>query len=136
MFSIDPEENACGIEEEGVSDAEDDVGDAIAVEVLRAEIEASRIEINHGHSRSGTVVTAASLSYTHKRSRQLKAQLVFDVRWVEMRHAGINLRPQRRPLFSFQGLSSGPGSPVALQSQIQSLTSRDSSMSSWENVQS
>lgn len=45
MAPVEPEENACGVEDDGVGDADDDVGYAIAIEVLRAEVETAWVEV-------------------------------------------------------------------------------------------
>ena len=47
MFSIYPGKEACRVEEEGVYDDDDDVGDAIAIEILRSKVKATRIEVHH-----------------------------------------------------------------------------------------
>ena len=47
MLAVYPGEEARGVEEEGVDDDEDDVGDAIAVEVFGPEVESAWVEVNH-----------------------------------------------------------------------------------------
>ena len=47
MLAVDPGEEACRVEEEGVYDDEDDVGDAIAVKILWSEVEAAWVEVDH-----------------------------------------------------------------------------------------
>ncbi len=48
MLAVRPSEETCRVEEERVYDNEDDVGDAIAVEVLWSEVESAWVEVNHG----------------------------------------------------------------------------------------
>lgn len=50
-MSIEPNEDDCRVEEEGVGDAEDDIGYSIAVEVLGPEIETAGIEVDHPGGR-------------------------------------------------------------------------------------
>ncbi len=45
MAPVEPEEDACGVEDDGVDDADDDVRYAIAIEVFRAEVETARVEV-------------------------------------------------------------------------------------------
>ena len=47
MLAVDPGKEACRVEEDGVYDDEDDVGDAIAVEILGSEVEAAWVEVYH-----------------------------------------------------------------------------------------
>ena len=47
MASVKPNVNACRIEENGVGDRPDNVGDPIAVPILRTEVEAVWIEVDH-----------------------------------------------------------------------------------------
>ena len=47
MLAVYPGEEACRVEEEGVDDDEDDVGNAIAVAVLGSKVESARIEVDH-----------------------------------------------------------------------------------------
>ena len=47
MLAVHPGEEACGVEEERVYDDEDDVGDAIAVQILRSEVESAWVEVHH-----------------------------------------------------------------------------------------
>ena len=47
MLAVDPGEDAGRVEEERVEGPEDDVGDAVAVEVLGTEIEAAGVEVDH-----------------------------------------------------------------------------------------
>ena len=47
MLAVCPGEEACRVEEEGVDGDEDDVGDAIAVEILWSEIESAWVEVDH-----------------------------------------------------------------------------------------
>ena len=47
MLAVDPGEQACRVEDEGVYDDEDDVGDAIAIEILRSEVEPAWIHVHH-----------------------------------------------------------------------------------------
>lgn len=47
MLAIYPGEEACRVEEERVHDDEDDVGDAIAIEVLGSEVESAWVEVDH-----------------------------------------------------------------------------------------
>jgi len=45
MAPVEPEENACGIEDDGVSDADDNVGYTVAIEILGAEVETAWVEV-------------------------------------------------------------------------------------------
>ena len=47
MLAVDPGKEACRVEEEGVYDNEDDVGDAIAIEILWSEVEPAWVEVHH-----------------------------------------------------------------------------------------
>ena len=47
MLAVDPGEQASRVEEEGVYDDEDDVGDAVAIEILRTEVEPAWIHVHH-----------------------------------------------------------------------------------------
>ena len=47
MVAVEPGEEAGRVEEEGIDGDEDDVGDAVAVEVLGSEIETTWVEVDH-----------------------------------------------------------------------------------------
>ena len=47
MLAVHPSEEACRVEEERIHDDEDDVGNAIAVEIFGSEVESAGVEVNH-----------------------------------------------------------------------------------------
>ena len=47
MLAVHPSEEAGRVEEERIDDDEDDVGNAIAVEILRSEVESTWVEVHH-----------------------------------------------------------------------------------------
>ena len=47
MRAVDPAEETCRVEEEGVDADEGNIGDAIAVEVLGSEVESAWVEVDH-----------------------------------------------------------------------------------------
>ena len=47
MTARDPGEEACGVEEDGIDDDEDNVGYAIAVEIFGSKVESAWVHINH-----------------------------------------------------------------------------------------
>ena len=47
MLARDPGEEACRVEEDGVDDDEDDVGNAIAVEILWSKITSAWVHVHH-----------------------------------------------------------------------------------------
>ena len=47
MLARDPGEEACRVEEDGVDDDEDDIGNAIAVEILWSKITSAWVHVNH-----------------------------------------------------------------------------------------
>ena len=63
MLARDPGEEACRVEEEGVDDDEDDVGNAIAVEILCSKITSAGVHIDHDGGLAGLVDWMTSLQY-------------------------------------------------------------------------
>lgn len=47
MLAVYPGEDACRVEEERIDDDEDDVGNAIAVEIFGSEVESTGVEVDH-----------------------------------------------------------------------------------------
>ena len=47
MFARDPGEEACRVEKDGIDDDEDNVGNAIAVEIFGSKVESTWVHINH-----------------------------------------------------------------------------------------
>lgn len=47
VLAVHPGEETCRVEEERISDGEDDVGNAIAVEIFVSEVESTGVEVDH-----------------------------------------------------------------------------------------
>ncbi len=66
MAPVQPEEDACGVEDNGIDDADDDVGYAVAIEVFRAEVETAWIEVA---DHLGGSIASVARAETHTTGR-------------------------------------------------------------------
>lgn len=71
MAPVQPEEDACGVEDNGVDDADDDVGYAVAIEVLGAKVETAWVEVA---DHPGGYIASVAKAETHTNGRVDRGQ--------------------------------------------------------------